>query len=205
MHPGLGVLASSFPRPYIDTHPIGIAWLVLAITSGVIEITGYFHHRSEATSRDRGSQIVLRVFAVPATILLVLSPKIVPAAEIHPPIDSVIVGMVIFACGEALRIWSRFTLGRYFTYYVMTSADQPVITDGPYRFVRHPSYSGILLMLIGVGAVYGNWFGLAAFVVIASGGLMYRIFVEENALTEAMGDRYRSYAATHKRLVPFVW
>lgn len=68
--------------------------------------------------------------------------RFVPAAEIRPPLVAVITGIVVFSAGEALRIWSRITLGRYFTYQVMTSKDQPVITSGPYRILRHPSYSG---------------------------------------------------------------
>ena len=112
---------------------------------------------------------------------------------------------MIFAAGEALRVWSRRTLGRYFTYTVMTSSDQPVITSGPYRFVRHPSYTGALLLAIGVGAVYGNWLGLAAITVSAFVGLRYRIHVEEHALLAELGDSYRSYAEHHRRLIPFVW
>jgi protein-S-isoprenylcysteine O-methyltransferase Ste14 len=64
----------------------------------------------------------------------------------------VIAGIVIFATGEALGVWSRLTLGRYFTCTVQTSTDQPVIATGPYRFLRHPSYTGILLLVIGAGA-----------------------------------------------------
>lgn len=68
----------------------------------------------------------------------------------------------IYLAGFAMRRWSEMTLGRYFTFTVMTSADQPVITNGPYRFVRHPGYSGVLLVVLGAGLVTGNWVGLAA-------------------------------------------
>ena len=62
------------------------------------------------------------------------------------------VGLVLLLWGGvALRLWSFRTLGRYFTFTVQTSADQPVITDGPYRVVRHPSYAGILLAVMGIG------------------------------------------------------
>jgi protein-S-isoprenylcysteine O-methyltransferase Ste14 len=87
----------------------------------------------------------------------------------------------------------------------MTSGDQPVITTGPYRSLRHPSYTGILLIAIGAGAVWGNWLGLSVLTMMTLVGLVYRISVEEKALLEDLGDRYRTYAEHHKRLIPFVW
>jgi protein-S-isoprenylcysteine O-methyltransferase Ste14 len=117
----------------------------------------------------------------------------------------VIAGIVIFSAGEALRVSAKVALGRYFTYTVMTSSDQPVITSGPYRSLRHPSYTGILLIVIGAGAVWGNWLGLGVLTLMTLVGLVYRIHVEEKALLEELGERYRTYAEHHKRLIPFVW
>jgi protein-S-isoprenylcysteine O-methyltransferase Ste14 len=198
-------IAAALMRPYVETHPIGLVWLVVWVTAGAIELAGAFRWRAEATKRDRGSLIVLRICVIPAIILLVLSPRIAPAAEIRPPLVSVIAGIVIFSAGEAMRVSAKVALGRYFTYTVQTSSDQPVITSGPYRILRHPSYTGILLIVIGAGAVWGNWFGLGALTLMTLAGVSYRIHVEENALLEELGDRYRSYAEHHKRLIPFVW
>jgi len=180
-------------------------WLAVAVTAGVIELVGVGRRRAEATKKDGGSQIVIRLCVIPAVIMLVLSPRIAPAAEIRPPLVSVVVGIVVFWAGEALRVWSKVALGRYFTYSVMTSSDQPVITSGPYRFLRHPSYSGMLLISIGAGAAWGNWLGLGVLTLMTLVGLTYRIYVEEKALLEELGDRYRTYAEHHKRLIPFVW
>ncbi len=191
--------------PYVETHPIGVAWILVGVTAGVIEVTGYFRRRAEATRRDRGSLIMLRICLIPGVILLGLSTKFAPAAEIRPPLVSVVAGLVIFSAGEALRLWARISLGRYFTYTVQTSSDQPVITSGPYRVLRHPSYTGILLMVIGVGAIFGNWLGLGALTLMVLAGLLYRIHVEEKALLGDLGDPYRSYAEQHKRLIPFLW
>jgi protein-S-isoprenylcysteine O-methyltransferase Ste14 len=198
-------IVAALVKPYFETHSIKYVWLVVAVVAGGIELAGLFRQRAEATIRDRGSQIFLRVCMAPAVILLIFSPKIAPAAEIRPPLVPVVVGLVIFVGGEAMRVWSKATLGRYFTYTVMTSSDQPVITDGPYRFLRHPSYTGVLMIAIGIGLLWGNWLGLAAMTVGAVAGLAYRIYVEEKALFEDLGDRYRTYAASHKRLIPFVW
>jgi len=87
----------------------------------------------------------------------------------------------------------------------MTSAEQPVIMAGPYRFVRHPGYTGVMLVVVGAGLVTGNWIGLAGWTALVMIPLLYRIHVEEAALVRAVGDRYRTYASGHKRLIPLVW
>jgi protein-S-isoprenylcysteine O-methyltransferase Ste14 len=196
---GAPPIAAAVVKPYFETHSIGVVWGVVAIAVLVVELAGALRRRPGATKRDRGSLIVLRVCTVPALVLLGLSPRIAPALEIRPPLGSVIIGLVIFSAGEGLRVWSKLALGQYFTYTVMTSSDQPVITSGPYRILRHPSYTGILLIVLGVGAVWGNWLGLGALVASSALGLGYRIHVEEHALLQELGDPYR------KRLIPFVW
>jgi protein-S-isoprenylcysteine O-methyltransferase Ste14 len=87
----------------------------------------------------------------------------------------------------------------------MVSPDQPVITSGPYRLLRHPSYTGILLVGAGVGLASANWAGLAAMTLLPLAVILWRIPVEEHALLATLGDRYRCYAARHRRLVPLVW
>jgi len=198
-------MVTAIVRPYFETHPIRAVWTPVALITGVIELSGIFRRRREATKRDRGSQIVLRVCVIPGAVFMVFAPQIAPAADIRPPFVPTVVGIAVFAAGEALRVWSKVQLGRYFTYTVQTSSDQPVITSGPYRILRHPSYTGLLLIVIGIGLLWGNWLGLGVLTVLAFVGVAYRISVEERALVADLGDRYRAYAEHHKRLIPFVW
>ena len=107
--------------------------------------------------------------------------------------------------GIGLRWWSIRTLGRYFTYRVMTSATQPVIAAGPYRLLRHPSYLGMVLALAGSGLSLGNWLSLASLVALPLVGLLIRIRVEEAALPHSLGPAYAAYARSRKRLLPFIW
>jgi protein-S-isoprenylcysteine O-methyltransferase Ste14 len=192
-------------KPYLEMHAIRFVWLAVAITAAAIEVVGAGRQRAEATKKDRGSRAVIRICVTPAAFLLVFSPGIAPAAEIRPPLVSVVAGIVVFSAGEALRVWSKVALGRYFTYSVMTSSDQPIITSGPYRLLRHPSYTGILLIAIGCGGAWGNWLGLGVLTLMTFVALAYRIHVEEKALIEELGDRYRGYAEHHKRVIPFIW
>jgi protein-S-isoprenylcysteine O-methyltransferase Ste14 len=96
-------------------------------------------------------------------------------------------------------------LGKSFRMTVEVDTGQKVVDTGPYRWVRHPSYSGILLLLAGLGLVYGNWPALGILLVLPAGVLIHRIFVEEAVLTEVIGRAYAVYAARTKRLVPGLW
>ena len=95
--------------------------------------------------------------------------------------------------------------GKYFTVVVKTSDDQPVVERGPYRVLRHPSYAGLLLAFVGAGLMVGNWVAAAGAVGVVSIALVYRLRIEERALTAALGDRYREFAASRARLIPYVW
>lgn len=85
------------------------------------------------------------------------------------------------------------------------SFEQPVISTGPYAYVRHPSYTGLLLIVAGAGLAVGNWLGLALCVLLPLPALVVRIRVEEAELVRVLGEPYRRYAARTKRLVPGVW
>jgi protein-S-isoprenylcysteine O-methyltransferase Ste14 len=138
-------------------------------------------------------------------VVVNLAPHVFPAAAIRPGVAAFAAGMVILLAGLVLRGWSFKALGQYFTHTVMVSSDQPVIATGPYRVLRHPSYTGIILIGLGVGLAAANWAALAGVTLLILTPLLWRIRIEENALSTTLGDRYRAYAAQHKRLVPLVW
>ena len=112
-------------------------------------------------------------------------------------------GFLLALAGIAVRWYAIATLGRFFSMRVRTTPDQQVVVSGPYRFVRHPSYTGALMTVLGVLLMSTNWLALACF-VIALPGFAYRIHVEEGALVESLGDSYRRYMHRSKRLVPFL-
>jgi protein-S-isoprenylcysteine O-methyltransferase Ste14 len=114
-------------------------------------------------------------------------------------------GAALVIGGTSFRLWAIRTLGRFFTRSVRVSSDQTVVVDGPYRWVRHPSYTGSMLAAAGVGLALGNAVSLACLLAAILAGFGYRIRVEEDALVETLGEPYRAYRARTKRLVPFVW
>ncbi len=107
--------------------------------------------------------------------------------------------------GIALRWYSAAILGKYFTFDVAVHGGQILIEVGPYRYVRHPSYSDALLTLLGFGLALGNWAGLAAALSCLGFAYAYRIPIEEAALASALGETYTQYAKRTWRLVPFLF
>jgi protein-S-isoprenylcysteine O-methyltransferase Ste14 len=105
----------------------------------------------------------------------------------------------------ALRWWAIITLGRYFTIDVAVRSTQSVVQSGPYRFVRHPSYTAVLIMLLGVGLALANWASLVAMLAGGLIGLLYRVRVEERALVEALGQPYVDYMRHTERFIPFMF
>ena len=191
-----------------DTNPLTDIPTALFVGSALVWIVGEVVHglyrRRNADNTDRNSLLILRACVVAGALLATFAER-VPAAAL--PEEPAIFGMslVLLWFGVGLRWWCFRTLGQYFTITVMTSADQPVISGGPYRALRHPSYAGLLVALVGVGLSLGNWLSLGALVVSAVIGILYRIHVEEVALSSALGPRYTAYAIGRKRLIPFVW
>jgi len=107
--------------------------------------------------------------------------------------------------GIVLRQWSVALLGKSFTVDVRVHEGQQVIDRGPYRFVRHPSYTGMLLTFAGIGLALGNWLSLACVLLVPLVGLVLRIRVEERTLLAELGEPYRRFAEGRARLVPHVW
>ena len=116
-----------------------------------------------------------------------------------------IAGLVIFIPGALLRWYAIFYLGRYFTVDVRVAKDQQVIDTGPYRLIRHPSYTGAFMQFLGFALCIGNVWSMLVLMVPTLLVFSYRIHVEERALEEGLGEEYASYRRRTKRLIPFVY
>ncbi len=115
------------------------------------------------------------------------------------------IGIALMLAGLAFRWYAIRSLGRFFTRTVATRAGQYVVDTGPYRLIRHPSYSGALLMFLGMGIAMTNWAALLAVVAGAAVGYAYRVRIEERALCADLGRPYRDYMQRTRRFIPFVW
>ena len=154
--------------------------------------------------QDRLSGPALIGSALIALILGSSAASRVPAAAMTQARPVVFgLGIAIAIAGIAFRQLAFSSLGRFFTTRVITRPDQTVVESGPYRYIRHPSYSGFLMTVLGVLLCETNWLSLACF-LIAIPGLAYRIKVEEGALLDGIGAPYQDYMRRTKRLIPFL-
>jgi protein-S-isoprenylcysteine O-methyltransferase Ste14 len=160
----------------------------------------------EAVVADRGSRRALgRTFLITGIAGFWLAFHLTKLAMPGPGRVYIVVGVVLMWLGVALRQWAVHTLGRFFTFKLTVQSDQRVVDVGPYRVVRHPSYSGLLLSGLGTAIALGNWLALALLTVPYVIALAHRIEVEEGLLRSGLGPDYERYAASRKRLVPGVW
>jgi protein-S-isoprenylcysteine O-methyltransferase Ste14 len=118
---------------------------------------------------------------------------------------SIFAGLVLFVLGLIVRWIAIIHLGRFFTVNVAIAKDHQLITTGPYRYVRHPSYTGTLLIFLGFGLCMLNIFSLAAVFLPITAAFLWRMHVEEKALLGAFGERYQSYIASSHRLIPYLY
>ena len=193
--------------------------LVLTDTSAQIVTYGSFAcawlvevaHSVEArqsifVKSDRGTYRVY-VISIAAAIFIALSAgKWVPVLSLSSGgVWPLVLGLGLFWAGALLRWWAIFTLGHLFTVVVVVQDDHRVITTGPYRFIRHPGYMGLWLMLVGIGFIFDNLLGVLACLLLPPIGMFIRIRVEEQLLENELGNDYLGYEATTKRLIPGVW
>ncbi|GAA1932084.1 methyltransferase family protein [Streptantibioticus ferralitis] len=164
-------------------------------------------HRSESTERTEWLSLLLIPVLIVGGILLSGPVRhAVPALSYSTHSVAVRIAVLVVAwAGIAFRLWAIIALGRFFRGTVHIQHGHRVVSTGPYRWVRHPAYSGMLLAALVLALLMGNaasWLVFTACCLIALG---YRIRVEERMLLDALGEEYRAYAARTRRLIPGVW
>jgi protein-S-isoprenylcysteine O-methyltransferase Ste14 len=175
------------------TSFVAIAWVVF-----------FLYWMVSAAGAKKGSRPRLAV--LPRLIVIVLVAVFVSVfrghrLSVHSPVLHV-VGLILVLSGLSLAVWARLYLGRNWG-MPMTRKDEPeLVTSGPYRFVRHPIYSGLLLAALG-SALAVSLYWLLALVVLGA-YFIYSATVEERIMTASFPTNYPSYRAKTKMLIPFV-
>ena len=124
--------------------------------------------------------------------------------SISPTFGMIRVGLGLIIIGSFLFAYARHVLRKWYSGHLSVQADQVLVQEGPYRLVRHPAYSGYLLMAIGISFGYASLLGLVniIFLIIC---FRYRIKVEEKLLIAHFGESYLQYAKKIKKIIPYVW
>lgn len=180
---------------------------LLGAVFGISEVALSLWRRSSSASAsdDRGS-LRLIWLVVPVSLLAAyLLTHWAQWAAFGPSASLYATGVLLFCAGLLLRWYSIAYLGKYFTVNVSVSADHRVIDTGPYRFIRHPSYSGALLEFLGFSLCLQNGAAMAAIMIPVVLSFSYRIRVEEAVLADALGENYRRYMRHTRRLIPGIY
>jgi protein-S-isoprenylcysteine O-methyltransferase Ste14 len=131
-------------------------------------------------------------------------PPFTPPAGVAPPFDVALVLLVVALVAGSLWMirGARRALGRQWSIQARIVTEHALVTDGPYRLVRHPIYSGMLGMLVATGLAASRWTALLGGIVLFGAGAWIRIRAEERLLREAFGPAYEAYARDVPALIP---
>src|SRR5258708_19348243 len=185
---------------------VGVFGVVLYAWVGTEVFLGSRRRRlsAGATDYDSGSKwwLIGSVWASVAIGMWVAF--LVPSTAIRSGrIEWFVVGLALMVAGMVLRWYSIWVLGTSFTCEVSTRPGQEVVEAGPYRWIRHPSYTGGLITVLGVLVCCVNWLSFPALIFVLA-GYAYRIRIEERALARALGTPYRDYMRRTKPLIPLL-
>jgi len=180
--------------PHCFHHPemtgVWVATYALWIVPEIV-LSKRLRSASDARKADRGSKAVV-IGAINVGIFLgFLAACTEPRLSIGRHWKTAFaLGIAVWLVGIAFRLYSIHVLGRFFTYDVAISKDQHVVEVGPYRWLRHPSYLGGLLAVIGFGMTLTNWLAILLPACCLLAGYAYRIPIEEQALVCGLGPAY---------------
>jgi protein-S-isoprenylcysteine O-methyltransferase len=160
---------------------------------------------STGNVRDRGTQAMLWVVMIVSISTAFWIGMATPANLFHGARWLVPLALAIILSGLLLRVAAVVTLGKSFSANVAISKTQTVLKTGLYRWMRHPSYTGMLIILLSVGIFLRNWISLLIVMIPSVAVLLYRIHIEEIALRNHFGQEYIHYSRQTRRLIPGVY
>src|SRR5207342_1737570 len=178
--------------------------LVYLISESLLTVTRRSRSRT-GSKQDRSTLRVVWLVIMVSLAAGIYVAKQWPAAALPYGRMFAIAGVVLFVAGLSLRWWAIITLGRFFTVDVTIEKDHELVERGPFRVVRHPSYTGVLMAFMGYALTLHNWAALLVTLLPILAAFIRRMNVEEEALSRALGSRYADYMRRTKRLVPFVY
>ena len=197
------------PDPWVLGAIYGLSEVGLAITR---------RSGPQTDSRDRNSLALLWGVILVSLAIGISIQRLYPAATLPHRRAINLIGLSLFVGGIMLRWYSIARLGRFFTVDVSIAREHRLIDSGPYRFIRHPSYTGALIAFLGFGLCLGNWLSTGREGREGQEGqeggkgrkaLSRRLVFSERrhdaVRLESLGDDYRVYIRRTKRLIPFVY
>jgi protein-S-isoprenylcysteine O-methyltransferase Ste14 len=162
--------------------------------------------KSGSQNRDRFSRYLIIGGMLVGFVLSITTAGFVHSLDITTARPQVFyVGLIVMVGGLVFRWVAIRQLGAFFVPEVVIQPGQKVFQGGLYRSLRHPSYTGTLITVIGYGLALTNWLSLLIMVTVFLKIYTVRMVVEESALLEAFGDEYRQYMLRTRRIIPFLF
>jgi len=191
--------------PPVFVYPEAVLFWTALIGSFYLEIkfAGALA-RNPSNTQDAGTRLLIKI-GYRVAFVLALMASLTPWFVITWQRPALAVGTGMLIAGSIFRQYSIRALGKYFTPEVVVKADQPVIEEGPYRWIRHPAYSGAFIMFAGIGMALGNWLSFAVLFLENCFVYSLRVKAEEKALIDTIGEPYRVYMTRTKRFIPFIF
>jgi protein-S-isoprenylcysteine O-methyltransferase Ste14 len=181
-------------------HPeviLGIIWILFWI----YWLSAAFYSKQNATTNTRSASARLVIFFLAIILLRYSTSGLEPTAPIRNPL-SLAAGFILVAIGLGTCLWARFSMGTNWGMPMSQKIDTEIVTSGPYHFIRHPIYSGLLLAGFGSCFIVG-FYSLIVLSVVAA-YFIYSARVEERNLIKKLPDRYSKYRSHTKMFIPFV-
>jgi protein-S-isoprenylcysteine O-methyltransferase Ste14 len=191
--------ADWFPSRFAASFFV-IAFLLWA-ASELFNSVGFRRNRLMAGTwrSDRGSYWIIALVVYGSMIISFLA-RSHHLGIFHNNLQYLGLGLLVF--GIAFREWAVLSLGRSFTVVVSIVSGQTLVKRGPYRWLRHPAYSGSIHTLVGFPLFLGTWAGGLVILILSFAAFFYRVQVEEKALLDVFGEEYRDYMQQTWRFFP---
>ena len=157
----------------------------------------------ERTASDKGSSnLIVALFWI-----VIILPPLLNFLQVGQIESSAFrwLGLLIMVLGLGLRFWSMRVLGEYYTRTLRVTDTQAIVSQGPYRVIRHPGYLGTIFVWIGFALAVGNWIATLIVAILLFSVYGYRIRSEEAMLIDKFGNEYEKYRKRSWRLVPFIY
>ncbi|CAM3941628.1 methyltransferase family protein [Alkalicoccus chagannorensis] len=179
-------------------------WIFIFLSAAWIgEFLLFRSRKGDKSEEDTGSFPWIMAAVLAVVIVSVLSREM---ALFTMPLAGILYsGLAVYAAGIALRYAGSAALGRQFTRDVNVSSSDTIVSSGPFRLLRHPLYTGLLLITFGFALYMTSLLGLAAAVFGVLPALLRRIELEERMLTQAFGEDYQTWMKKRYRLIPFLY
>lgn len=188
---------------YLENFPnyfVGILFTTSLFIILTVELRIFSRQRlAEGFSRDRKSLLLILVGVTLSLFSLFIFPYL-EIGRLNP--NFTYLGIFVMLSGFILRQWSIQILGKLFTPVISIKAGHKLIIKGPYKYVRHPSYSGLLMELLGASLAISNWISFILTFCFMLPALIYRIKAEEKELLKQFGQDYIDYKRKTKMLIP---